>query len=76
MSWFFVWVFFFYIKKHRKPLSWLMRKLRAFIEERINLSGPPRRLQRRESVRANVLQEEVHSDKVSPVEKLSPKVLE
>lgn len=53
-----------------------MRKLRAFVEERINLSGPSRRLQRTESVRAHVLQEEVHSDEVSSVEKLSPKVLE
>lgn len=45
-------------------------------EERINLSGPPRRLQRRESVRANVLQKEVHSDEVSSLEKLSPKAVE
>lgn len=53
-----------------------MRKLKAFTEEKINLSGPPRRLQRREPVRANVLQEEVHSDEVSSVEKLSLKVVE
>lgn len=53
-----------------------MKKFRAFVEERINLSGPPRRLQRTESVRAHVLQEELHSDEVSSVEKLSLKVLE
>lgn len=51
-------LFCFLIKKRGKLLSWLMRKLRAFTEERMNISGHPGRLQRRESVRANVLQEE------------------
>lgn len=52
-----------------------MKKLRAFREERINFSGPPRRLKKRKSVRANVVQEKVNSDEVSSVNKLSPEVL-
>lgn len=66
--------FFFLSKKSGKLLAWLMMKLRAFTGERMNISGHPGRLQRRESVRANVLEEEVQPDEVFSVEKLFPKV--